>query len=47
VRSIHADDENNVSSVTFEDGDTMDCSCICFAIGIQARDDLAQKSGEL
>jgi nitrite reductase (NAD(P)H) len=46
VRSIHADDENNVTSVTFEDGDTMDCSCICFAIGIQARDDLATKSGK-
>jgi len=29
----------------FEDGESMDCSTICFAIGIKARDELARKAG--
>lgn len=45
VGSIQTDDDNNVKGVTFEDGEKMDCSCICFAIGIKPRDDLARKSG--
>ena len=32
VGKINADDGNNVTGVTFEDGETMDCSCICFAV---------------
>lgn len=45
VGRINADAGNNVTGVTFEDGESMDCSCICFAIGIRARDDLARKAG--
>jgi nitrite reductase (NAD(P)H) len=45
VGQVNTDDSNNVIGVTFEDGETMDCSTICFAIGIRARDDLARNSG--
>lgn len=45
VGKINTDAENNVTGVTFEDGEYMDCSCICFAIGIKARDELARQSG--
>nr|POE67111.1 nitrite reductase [nad(p)h] [Quercus suber] len=45
VGKINTDAENNVTGVTFEDGESMDCSCICFAIGIKARDELARQSG--
>ncbi|KAF2742117.1 nitrite reductase [Sporormia fimetaria CBS 119925] len=45
VGKILADADNAVTGVVFEDGEQMDCSCICFAIGIRARDELAQKSG--
>ncbi|GAB7356801.1 hypothetical protein MBLNU459_g7686t1 [Dothideomycetes sp. NU459] len=45
VGKINTDSENNVVGVTFEDGESMDCSCICFAIGIKARDELARKAG--
>ena len=33
VGRINTDEENNVTGVTFEDGEHMDCSCICFAVG--------------
>jgi len=45
VGRINTDAENNVTGVTFEDGESMECSSICFAIGIKARDDLARSSG--
>lgn len=45
VGKINTDSENNVKGVTFEDGESMDCVCICFAIGIKARDELARKAG--
>ncbi|KAB8337315.1 hypothetical protein FH972_021616 [Carpinus fangiana] len=45
VGKINVDEENNVKGVTFEDGESMDCTCICFAIGIRARDELARKAG--
>ena len=45
VGRINTDGDNNVRGVTFEDGETMDCSCICFAIGIKAREELARRSG--
>ncbi|TKA83956.1 Nitrite reductase [NAD(P)H] [Friedmanniomyces simplex] len=45
VGRINTDEGNNVTGVTFEDGEQMDCSCICFAIGIKARDELARKNG--
>ncbi|KAI9900616.1 hypothetical protein N3K66_004878 [Trichothecium roseum] len=45
VGSIRVDDGNNVAGVVFEDGEEMDCSTICFAIGVRARDELAKSSG--
>lgn len=45
VGEILVDETGHVSGVVFEDGDRMDCSTICFAIGIKARDDLARKTG--
>ncbi|KAK4631225.1 Nitrite reductase [NAD(P)H] [Fulvia fulva] len=45
VGKINTDENNNVIGVVFEDGEQMDCSTICFAIGIKARDDLARKAG--
>lgn len=45
VGKINTDADNFVTGVTFEDGESMDCSCICFAIGIKARDELARKAG--
>ncbi|KAF2502426.1 nitrite reductase [Lophium mytilinum] len=45
VGKILTDEDNSVSGVVFEDGEKMDCSCVCFAIGIKARDELARKAG--
>jgi nitrite reductase (NAD(P)H) len=32
VAAIKTDDSNNVTGIVFEDGETVDCSCICFAV---------------
>jgi nitrite reductase (NAD(P)H) len=45
VGNIEVDEKNAVKGVKFEDGDRMDCSTVCFAIGIKARDELARKAG--
>lgn len=45
VGSIEVTEDNHVKGVIFEDGEKMDCSTICFAIGIKARDELARKAG--
>ncbi|KAK4990963.1 hypothetical protein LTR50_002177 [Elasticomyces elasticus] len=45
VGKINTDADNNVTGVVFEDGESMDCTCICFAIGIKARDEVAGKAG--
>jgi nitrite reductase (NAD(P)H) len=45
VGQIEKDEKDHVKGVIFEDGERMDCSCICFAIGIRARDELARKAG--
>lgn len=45
VGKIEVDDNNAVKGVVFEDGERMDCTCIMFAIGIKARDELARKAG--
>ncbi|TKX20399.1 nitrite reductase [NAD(P)H] [Elsinoe australis] len=45
VGKIETDENNSVKGVEFEDGERMDCSCICFAIGIRARDELARTAG--
>jgi nitrite reductase (NAD(P)H) len=45
VKSIEVTEENCVKGLVFEDGEALECSTICFAIGIRARDDLARKAG--
>ncbi|KAH7128652.1 hypothetical protein B0J11DRAFT_275865 [Dendryphion nanum] len=45
VGKILTTEDNFVKGVIFEDGEKMDCACICFAIGIKARDELARKAG--
>src|SRR4051812_6543275 len=45
VGKIEVTDDNHVKGVVFEDGEKMDCSTICFAIGIKARDELARRAG--
>lgn len=32
VAQINVDEQNNVTGITFEDGQTIDCNCICFAV---------------
>ena len=44
VGKILTTSKNAVRGVVFEDGEEMECSCICFAIGIKARDELARKA---
>ncbi|KAI5922902.1 nitrite reductase [Camillea tinctor] len=45
VGRIKTDEGNNVTGVVFEDGEEMDCSTVCFAIGVRARDSLARSAG--
>jgi nitrite reductase (NAD(P)H) len=45
VGKIQVDDNNSVKGIVFEDGEQMDCTCLMFAIGIKARDELARKAG--
>ncbi|KAH8682996.1 nitrite reductase [Tricladium varicosporioides] len=45
VSKILTDEDKNVTGVEFKDGDTVDGTCVCFAIGVSPRDDLARKSG--
>ena len=45
VGKIEVTEDNAVKGVVFEDGERMDCSTICFAIGIKARDELARRAG--
>ncbi|KAI1498760.1 nitrite reductase [Biscogniauxia marginata] len=45
VGKIKTDGGNNVTGVVFEDGEEMDCSTICFAIGVRPRDNLARSAG--
>ncbi|KIW14635.1 nitrite reductase [NAD(P)H], large subunit [Exophiala spinifera] len=45
VGKILTDADNAVKGIVFEDGEQIDCSCVMFAIGIKARDELARKAG--
>ncbi|ETS74297.1 Nitrite reductase [Pestalotiopsis fici W106-1] len=45
VGEIQRDQDNNVTGVVFEDGEQMECSTICFAIGVRPRDSLASSAG--
>lgn len=45
VKQIKVNGFNSVKGVVFEDGEEMDCTCVTFAIGGKARDDLGKKAG--
>ncbi|KAI0506063.1 nitrite reductase [Xylaria bambusicola] len=45
VARITTDESDTVTGVVFEDGEEMDCSTICFAIGVRPRDELARQAG--
>ncbi|KAI1880655.1 hypothetical protein JX265_000895 [Neoarthrinium moseri] len=45
VGKIITDENNSVAGVVFEDGEQMDCTTICFAIGVRPRDSLARSAG--
>jgi nitrite reductase (NAD(P)H) len=45
VGKVEVTEDNAVKGVVFEDGEQMECSTICFAIGIKARDELARQAG--
>lgn len=45
IKDIHTDEDNIVKGVKFVDGKEMECSSICFAIGIKPRDELAASAG--
>lgn len=32
IKKVNTDDDNNVVGITFEDGESIDCCCICFAV---------------
>jgi nitrite reductase (NAD(P)H) len=32
VAAVNTDEDNNVIGMTFEDGEQIDCCCICFAV---------------
>jgi nitrite reductase (NAD(P)H) len=44
VGKILTTEDNAVRGVAFEDGDEMECSCVCFAIGVRPRDELARQA---
>lgn len=45
MRKIETDADNNVRGVCFDDGESFECSTVCFAVGIKPRDDLARQAG--
>ncbi|GIK04556.1 hypothetical protein Aspvir_008639 [Aspergillus viridinutans] len=45
VAKIKTDDDNNATGIIFEDGEEIDCCCICFAIGVRPRDELGPPAG--
>jgi nitrite reductase (NAD(P)H) len=34
VKTVNTDEDNNVVGITFEDGEIIECCCICFAVCI-------------
>lgn len=45
VKQIKVDEGNSLTGVVFEDDEEVDCSTLCFAIGVIPRDELARVSG--
>lgn len=42
VSSMKTDENNNLTGVIFDDESEIECSTVCFAIGVKPRDDLAR-----
>ena len=40
VAAVNTDAENNVTGITFEGGERIDCCCICFAVCASQSDDM-------
>lgn len=36
VAVVNTDTENNVTGITFEDGEQIECCCICFAVSFDS-----------
>ncbi|KIH89774.1 hypothetical protein SPBR_00215 [Sporothrix brasiliensis 5110] len=45
IATINTDADKSVTGITFEDGEQLNCSAVCFAIGVQPRDELASSAG--
>ncbi|KAJ5832094.1 hypothetical protein N7474_000405 [Penicillium riverlandense] len=45
IAVVNTNAENNVTGITFEDGEQISCCCICFAIGVKPRDELGRSAG--
>jgi nitrite reductase (NAD(P)H) len=45
VKTIKVDGDNNVAGVAFDDGEEIECTTVCFAIGVRPRDELARNAG--
>jgi nitrite reductase (NAD(P)H) len=44
VSSLKTDENNNLTGVIFDDESEIDCSTLCFAVGVKPRDDLARSA---
>ncbi|KAL1839379.1 hypothetical protein VTJ49DRAFT_1581 [Mycothermus thermophilus] len=45
VAEIEVDEKRRVKGVKFREGDYLECSTLCFAIGVRPRDELARQAG--
>jgi nitrite reductase (NAD(P)H) len=45
VASIEVDENRRVTGVKFDNGESFDCSTVCFAIGVKPRDELGREAG--
>ncbi|ORX93796.1 hypothetical protein BCR34DRAFT_580314 [Clohesyomyces aquaticus] len=45
VGKLTTSEDGSVTGVEFKDGSVVEGACVCFAIGVRARDDLAKNSG--
>jgi nitrite reductase (NAD(P)H) len=45
VKSIEVDENRRVTGVKFDNGESFECSTVCFAIGVKPRDELGREAG--
>lgn len=43
VAAVNTDEDNNVIGMTFEDGEKIDCCCICFAVSFSLMSGLSRE----